>query len=387
VAVAEPTRLDWRFAAEGFSRAAAKVPADYDSRKQRYLLYVPPSYKADKTWPLIVFISPGDTPAGWPSWKKVCEERGLLFCSPYGAGNGCPVGKRCRIVLDALDDVRRHYSVDPDRTYLGGLSGGGRMACTIGYALPEYFGGVVPVCGTNPPTALASLRHRLQDRLSAALVTGEKDFNRKENEEYMGPYLKELGVRSRVWVVPGMGHAMPGPDVLAAVYAWLEEDLPRRRADAEAHPDLAVKADQTPTPAQQAERQLAAAEADLKQQGRVWRGVALLQGVLARWPKNEASARARKRLLEVREDEKLLERVAEQGGADERHFLRAQARALERFGATAKALEAWRLLLKLHPDTPEGRQAAEAVRRLQGGARLDTLPPPPATHRGPALTS
>jgi len=61
-----------------------------------------------------------------------------------------PAGQRTRIVLDMLDDVRRHQRIDADQTYITGFSGGGRMACAIGFALPEYFGGVAPVCGTNP---------------------------------------------------------------------------------------------------------------------------------------------------------------------------------------------------------------------------------------------
>src|SRR6266480_1716891 len=80
--------------------------------------------------------------------------------APYGAGNSTPAGQRARIILDVLDDVRRQYAIDPDLTYLTGFSGGGRMACAIGFALPEYFGGVIPLCGTNTIGAPTYLRHR-----------------------------------------------------------------------------------------------------------------------------------------------------------------------------------------------------------------------------------
>src|SRR5262249_42580870 len=156
-----------------------------------------------------------------------------------GAGNNCPIGQRARIVLDMLDDVRRHYRIDPDQKYLTGFSGGGRMACSIAFALPEYFGGVVPFCGTNPLNRQDYLRHRVQDRLSVAFVTGATDFNRKENEEFMAPLFHDLDIRSRLWIVPKLGHGVPGPDVLTEVLKWLVDDLPRRRADAKAHPGLA----------------------------------------------------------------------------------------------------------------------------------------------------
>src|SRR5256885_776364 len=134
------------------------------------------------------------------------------------------------------------------------------MACAIGFALPEFFGGVIPICGTNPISGPTYLRHRAEDRLSVAFVTGEKDFNRKENEEYMCPWFQEIGVRSKLWVVPKMDHAIPAATVIGEVHAWLAEDLKRRRDDARAHPKLAVKADDTPTGAEQASRFVDAAQ-------------------------------------------------------------------------------------------------------------------------------
>ena len=192
VRVKAPTRLEWEFAAAAFD-AKPKLPADYDSRKQRYQLFVPKNYDADKNWPLVIFISPGDDPLGWRFWQKPCEQNGMLFCAAYGAGNNVPVAQRTRIVLDMFDDVRRRYRVDPDQTYLAGFSGGGRMACAIAFALPEYFGGVIPVCGTSPLNPLPYLRHRVRDRLSVAFVTGATDFNRKENEDLHGPVFRGAG--------------------------------------------------------------------------------------------------------------------------------------------------------------------------------------------------
>ncbi len=186
--VSAPTRLDWEFAVGGFGKGAAKLPAGYDSTKQRYQLYVPKNYKKEKPAALILFISPGDQPGAFKNWQQICETHGVFFASPFGAGNNTAAGLRTRIILDVLDDVRRQYSIDPDQTYITGFSGGGRMACAIGFALPEYFGGVIPLCGTNPITGPGYLRHRIADRLSVAFVTGEKDFNRKENEAYMAPW-------------------------------------------------------------------------------------------------------------------------------------------------------------------------------------------------------
>jgi hypothetical protein len=363
VTVKKATRLDWQFAAADFGKDALKLPVDYDSSQQRYQLYVPRTYDAAKTWPLVVFISPGDDPLGWRHWQKTCEDGGMLFCAAFGAGNNCPAGKRVRVVLDMLDDVRRNYRIDPDQTYLTGFSGGGRLACTIAFALPEYFGGVAPICGTNPLNRLDYLRHRVRDRLSVAFVTGSDDFNRKENEDYMYPYFDDLGIRAKLWVVPKTGHAIPSSVVLNEVRDWLAEDLERRRKEAKERPALAAS-DEVPTNVKMAGRLLEAAEAELRQPEHVYRGVSLLQGITGRFGGTAAADKAKELLKEVRDDPRKLRLLGEQGGAEERKLLTAQAKALDRFGEPVGALRAWQLLAKAHADTPEGEKAAAEVKRL-----------------------
>ena len=302
-------RLDWAFAAQGFGPGADKLPASFDSTKQRYQLFVPRQYKPGQAAPLVLFISAGDQPAGWEAWKAVCDKEGAFFASPFAAGNNVATGQRTRIVLDVLDDIRRTYRIDSDQTYLSGFSGGARMACTIGFALPECVAGVVPICGTNPISGPAYLRHRWQDRGSVAFITGTKDFNRKENEEYMAPWFKELGIRTKLWVVPNLGHGIPSSAVLAEAYAWLKDDLKRRRADAKAHPHLVLAPGDASSGAESAKQLVAAGQADLKQPDRTWRGIALLQGAAQRGGNAEPGKTARR----------LLEEAARRQGAGAAH--------------------------------------------------------------------
>ena len=367
--VAKPTRLDWEFAVSGFGKGAAKLPAGYDSAKQRYQLFVPKGARKEKPSALVLFISAGDGPQGWASWKTLCEKEGVFFASPFGAGNSTQAGSRTRIILDVLDDIRRQYAIDPDQTYITGFSGGGRMACAIGFALPEYFGGVIPVCGTNPISGPTYLRHRMQDRLSVAFVTGEKDFNRKENEEYMYPWFQEIGVRSKLWVVPKMGHAIPSGEVMTDVHAWVAADLKRRRDDAKAKPKLAVAADDTPSAAEQAQRFVDGGVDQIREPARTWRGVALLQGVTQRWGNSDAGKEAKLLLKEVLNNEKLVERISDQGGEDEIKSVSAQAKALERFGQTALAIEAWGILSKNYEGSPIAAKANENIKRLKAKAK------------------
>ena len=149
VTVSGPTRLDWTFAVT--NRSLADPPAnvlgkDYDSTKQAYQLFVPAREDAKKPAPAILFVSSGDEPGGWKAFETLCKEKGFVFIGVRGAGNNVPTAKRVRIILDCLDDVRRQIPLDPDRTYVSGFSGGGRIACAVAFALPEHFGGVLLLC-------------------------------------------------------------------------------------------------------------------------------------------------------------------------------------------------------------------------------------------------
>jgi hypothetical protein len=384
VRVRAATRLDWEFAARAFPPAEARVSPAYDSRVQRYQLFVPPGYKAERTWPLVVFVSPGDDPLGWRYWRKVCEDHDVLFCAAYGAGNNWPAGRRARLVLDVLDDVRRRYRIDPERTYLAGFSGGARLACALAFALPEQFGGVLAVGGVAAPPRLAHQRHRVRERLSLALVAGAGDFNRRQLEDYAAPLFADLGVRSKLWVVPKLGHALPPADVLASAYAWLEADLKRRRADALARPALAASPEAAPPRSARAERALELAEAELRRPEATHRAVALMEAIAVRWELTEAADKARKRLAELRADPRVRKRLAEQAGAEERAGLAAEARARERAGQPRAARQAWQALLEAHPGTPEAGRAAGEVKRL--AAVLARTPYLGATFEGDTTT-
>jgi predicted esterase len=368
VAVRQPTRLDWEFVALGFGADAAKLPPDYQLEKQRYQLFVPADYADKKAWPLVVFVSPGDDPLGWRAWRKACEDGGVFFCAAYGAGNNEPPGVRVRIVVDMLDDVRRRYRIDPEQTYFAGLGGGGRVAAALAFALPELCGGAVIVGASAPPWRFGDgrldyLRHRTQDRLSLAFVAGAKDPARQEVEANGPPYCQELNIRSRLWS-PKVGHELPPPEVVVEIQAWLAEDLPRRRKDVDARPKLAVKPDEAPDGQTQAARLMETAQTELVQPGRLYRSVAMMRGVQARWPKSDAAKKAAGLVRDVEDDARLSEALAAQMAAEERRLLAAQARASERFGDLRTALAIYEKLAAKHAGSDEVKQAADAVKRL-----------------------
>lgn len=333
VKVSAPTRLDWVFAVA--NQSPAQPPADwlpdYDSTAQQYELHVPQNYNDARPHPLVLFISPGQGPAGWNAFQQVSAQRGVIFASPFGAGNQTDVRQRIRIVLDVLDDVRRNYNIDPDRTYLSGFSGGARIASGLSFSLPELFGGVMPICGTEDLRQESWLRHRVMERHSVALVTGEKDFNRGEVERFRGPLLKEVGVNVKVWVVPGMGHSLPPAKVVSEVFAWMDQGVPTRRQLAKKYPASRIEDDAAPSRQEWSQALLKEGKARLTDKSQQYRGLMLLKGIRARWSDLPAAEAAKSVLLEVQQGADTS--WQEEDIAEQRKFLIARAKSLDAYAS------------------------------------------------------
>ena len=387
VAVAAPTRLDYVFALA--NQSPAEPPADwlpgYDSTSQRYELFAPPRPARGPGLPLVLFVSAGPKPAGWAQWQAVCRQAGIAFASPFDAGNDCPAPRRIRIVLDVLDDVRRRLPIDPDRTYLAGFSGGARIACGIAFALPELFGGAAVVGGAESLREESWLRRRVAERLSVALITGETDFNRGELERFRGPVLAGVGVRTKVWVVPNSGHAIPDATRLAEAYRWLEEGTAARRALAARRPASRIAADKAPSRTEWSADLLAEAKRRLAEPAGTYDGLMQLQGISVRWAGLPAAEEAARLLAEY---DARAERPWEADDlAEQRRFLLAEARGLSDYAAgplppqyarqrasmIGGALERWKLL---QTDDPDGAAGKEAARRIEELERLLAAPPP-----------
>ena len=379
VKVEADTRLDWTFALA--NQSLEKPPADwlpdYQSAAQSYELFVPPNLNRRKPAPLVLLISPSAKPAGWSQWQAVCMRSGVIFASPFAAGNDCPFRRRVRIVLDVLDDVRRRQPIDADRTYLAGFSGGARIACSVAFALPEYFGGVIAICGAEKLREESWLRERVAERLSVALITGEQDFNRAELERLRGPLLADVGVRAKVWTVAGLGHAIPDERQLAAALDWLEEAVPARRRKAQQWPAMHIAANAAPTRAEAAELLLAEARHRLEKNATLFSGLMQLQGLSVRWPDVPAAAVAHKILLDY--DAKTDRPWELDDLAEQRRFLVAEARATgayatgplppqysqERPIMARAALEMWKQILSDDPDGPHSKEATQQIHDLE----------------------
>jgi poly(3-hydroxybutyrate) depolymerase len=200
-------------------------PGPYDVKKEKFRIVVPKSYGAGEPWGLLVYINPGDG-AGLPAgYEAVLEKRKILAVSPYKAGNERNAYDRFRLAIDAGFNMHKRYKIDPERVYVSGFSGGGRIASMLGVAYADLFAGAIPLCGVNFYLDIPSEPGKrwprnyipVDEALKIAkassrfvLMTGEKDMNLANTRAVFEHGFKKEGFkRATVMEVAGLGHAPP----------------------------------------------------------------------------------------------------------------------------------------------------------------------------------
>ncbi|MAG58841.1 MAG: hypothetical protein CMJ83_21335 [Planctomycetes bacterium] len=218
---------------------------EYDLAKESFTALVPKTYDKKHKYGLFVWVSPVDNigvEPQWRSWAPHLDERRIIAVSANNAGNERFVWYRIGLALDAAHNMPKLYNIDPARIWIGGVSGGGRVASTVTAHYPEIFAGGYYQAGCNWYREVKSKKGRkwprriprpTPGRLAKAkkqtrhvFFCGSKDFNRDHSKAVYDD-MKRQRYRHTVWQeAPGLGHVLAPPD-------WFEKGL--------AHLDAAAK--------------------------------------------------------------------------------------------------------------------------------------------------
>ena len=124
-----------------------------DGTAQPYYVNIPDDYDPDERWPLIVFlhgyVNTTSIIDPWvlePEKEQVAAEAGAILLTPYGRRNTDFQGVGEVDVLRAIEEMKRFYSIDEDRIYMGGPSMGGMGTWTISLRYPGMFAACAPMC-------------------------------------------------------------------------------------------------------------------------------------------------------------------------------------------------------------------------------------------------
>jgi pimeloyl-ACP methyl ester carboxylesterase len=153
-----------------------------DLAQERFVVYVPQGAPPPQGYGLLVFIPPWPQAALPKDWPHVLDRHGMIFVSAANSGNEAgTLDRRIPLALLGYENIRRRYPLDANRVYVGGLSGGSRVALRVALAYPDLFRGALlnagsdPIGGDQASIPPAELFRRFQDSTRLVFLTGERD--------------------------------------------------------------------------------------------------------------------------------------------------------------------------------------------------------------------
>jgi pimeloyl-ACP methyl ester carboxylesterase len=155
-----------------------------DPAAERFVVYVP-AQRPPNGYGLLVFVPP------WPEaklpegWAAVLDRQGLIYASAARSGNDASVlGRREPLALIAAANIIARYPVDASRVYVGGFSGGARVAMRLALGYPDVFRGALLGAGSDPigdaeiPLPPRDLFLKFQSDSRLVYLTGGEDTER-----------------------------------------------------------------------------------------------------------------------------------------------------------------------------------------------------------------
>jgi predicted esterase len=191
------------------------LPSD---RSVRFHLRIPESSSPSG---VVVFVSPQRSGEFREPWAPVFDARNLTWVSADDFGNDKPTAQRMLVAIMALKIAERETAIDARRTYVAGVSGGGRVASQTITHFPQRFAGALYIVGADFHMPEEPLRSLVLER-RFVFLTGRRDFNRMEMRHVFAQY-QRAGVTSvKLMDLPRYGHTYPDAATLDAALELLD---------------------------------------------------------------------------------------------------------------------------------------------------------------------
>jgi predicted esterase len=152
-----------------------------DLAHERFSVYVPPT-RPPGGYELLVFVAPWEEARIPQQWFSTLDKHAMIFVTAAKSGNDENViDRREPLALLATFNVMQKYSIDLSRVYVGGFSGGSRVALRLALAFPDLFRGALLEAGSDPigDTQIAipksDLFRQFQQRTHVVYLTGKND--------------------------------------------------------------------------------------------------------------------------------------------------------------------------------------------------------------------
>ena len=225
-----PAFLDHAGAMWGLNKNAVESNP-YRIADEPFDVYVPSAYDGAKSYGLIAYISPGKGGAPPDGYHSVLDTHKLIWVGGANVPNERDATNRGRLTVDAVYNIAKRYRIDPERIYVCGMSGGGRVSSHLAVPYGDVFtGGAIFLCGCNSlvmpndPT-LAKRMGELAREHRFAFMTGTNDFNKPGTQSVFKQYQNLKYPFEKYFEQEGMGHDMPNAKSYDEAVTWVDSPL------------------------------------------------------------------------------------------------------------------------------------------------------------------
>ncbi len=188
---------------------------------ESYALYLPSNYSPNQKFPIVFFFDAHARGAlVVKKYKNVAESQGFILVASNSSENGQSEDVRNQILYHFMQDVEKRFSLDPQRIYTAGFSGGARIAAGIGLFNKSIAGAMGFEAG------FPGIRQIPDNHLTWVGVVGNKDFNYLEMKN-LEDRLNSLGMKNLFLVYPGI-HALPPPEMFKKAFEFMMLDAMRK---------------------------------------------------------------------------------------------------------------------------------------------------------------
>ena len=179
---------------------------------QTYSLYLPSAYSPDRQWSLLLAFHPAARGRAMvENYQAGAEQYGYIVAASNNSRNG-PYAASIAAAQAMVADVSRRFSINPQRVYLTGMSGGARVATGIALGNKSNIAGVIASSAGFPDA-------KPREKVTFAVfgTAGTEDFNYLE----MRLLDRKLSSPHFLAVFRG-GHTLPPDAVAFDAVEWME---------------------------------------------------------------------------------------------------------------------------------------------------------------------
>ncbi len=179
-----------------------------------YAIYLPDNYTPGKKFPCMYFFD-AHARVALPlrRYHEIANRLGMILVGCYSSRNGIPWQGNHDAILQVMDFIQHSYNVDSSRIYVGGFSGGSRVAASLAAELNFVSGVVGCAAGYSAGGSM------LTRKFSWFGIAGDYDFNLSEMKQLDGQ-MEQKGYQHQLLALSGY-HDWPSAEDYSMAMLWL----------------------------------------------------------------------------------------------------------------------------------------------------------------------